>query len=216
MLTLVQSTRVTTAVLVVITLLATIILLLSPIEQTLGNGIRIVYLHVALIWVGMAGLLIAGLLGLIISAVPAATWLTWLRVTSWVAFGFFSVGAIISLVAEIVNWGAIFWSEPRTASILQILAVAVIIQITGSWLNHARLYGLLHAALAGFMVWSTGRAELVLHPDNPIGTSSSTCILATASSNTPPLSRSASVRPRTVCRWRRCCATSRPAATRRA
>jgi len=173
MFTLTHSTRTTTAVLLTIALLAALILLLSPVEQTLGSGIRIVYLHVALIWVGMAGLLIAGLFGLAVATSPRLTWLSWLRASSWVAFGFFATGAIISLIAEIVNWGAIFWSEPRTTSILQILALAVIVQIASSWPLNVRLHGFLHVALAGFMVWSTARAELVLHPDNPIGTSSS-------------------------------------------
>ena len=49
-------------------------------------------------------------------------------------------------------------------------------QVASGWSLDARVHGLLHLILAGFMLWSTGRAELVLHPDNPIGTSSSTGI----------------------------------------
>ncbi len=174
--TIFKSTRLTTAVLITIILLAALLLLLSPVEQTLGEGIRIVYLHVALIWVGMAGIVAAGALGFAVLLRPGIRLRGWLAVVGWVAFGFFAAGAIISLIAEIVNWGAIFWSEPRTASILQVVAVAVIVQVASSWSLNARLQGLLHAFLAGFMLWSTGRAELVLHPDNPIGTSSSTGI----------------------------------------
>ncbi len=168
-----QSTRLTTAVLLTLALLAALLLLFSPGEQTLGNGIKIVYLHVALIWVGMAGLVAAGLLGIMVMMQPQNARQRWLMATSWVAFGFFAAGALVSLVAEIVNWGAIFWSEPRTASILQVLAVALIVQVASSWPINSRVRGLLYLLLAGFMLWSTGRAELVLHPDDPIGTSSS-------------------------------------------
>lgn len=171
-----RSTRLTTAVLTAITLVAALLLLLSPAEQTLGSGIKIVYLHVALIWVGMAGLVTAGVLGLLVLLQPQRALRHWLAVVGWVAFGFFAAGAIVSLIAEIVNWGAIFWSEPRTASILQVLAVAVIVQVASSWPLNTRVQGLFHAFLAGFMLWSTARAELVLHPDNPVGASSSSGI----------------------------------------
>lgn len=168
-----RSGKTATAVLTTIAILATLLLVLAPTERTLGSGIKIVYLHVALIWTGMAVLLTAGLLGLAVALLPRPALAGWLRVVGWVGFGFFVVGTAVSLAAEIVNWGAIFWREPRTASILQILAVAIIVQVAASWPLPLRLKGVLFAALAGFMLWSTGRAELVLHPDNPIGASPS-------------------------------------------
>ena len=42
-----------------------VLLLIAPEEATLGAGIRSVYVHVALIWVGLAGFVVAGLLGMI-------------------------------------------------------------------------------------------------------------------------------------------------------
>ncbi len=173
MLTLWKSTRLTTAVLLTLSLLAALLTIIAPVERTLGSGIRIVYLHVSLTWVGMAGLLLAGVVGLALLIWPRPTLQQWLHVISYVAFGFYVVGAVVSLIAEEVNWGAIFWHEPRTASVLQVVAVGVIVHVAGSWLPRARVQGLLHLALAGFMMWSTMRAELVLHPDNPVGLSSS-------------------------------------------
>ena len=113
-----RSGKTTTAVLTTITILAALLLILAPTERTLGAGIKIVYLHVALIWTGMVGLLIAGLLGLALALTQRPSLLGWLQAVSWVGFGFFAVGTVVSLIAEIVNWGAVFWSEPRTASIL--------------------------------------------------------------------------------------------------
>lgn len=168
-----KSARLTTAVLLTLALLSALLLILSPVEKNLGNGIRIVYLHVALTWVGMAGLLVTGAVGLALIIWPRATLQQWLRVLSYVAFGFYVAGAAASLLAEEINWGAIFWNEPRTASVLQVVAVGVIVHVASSWLPHARAQGLLHLVLAAFMVWATARAELVLHPDNPVSTSSS-------------------------------------------
>lgn len=171
-----KSARLTSAVLVSLFLLSLLLLSYSPLERSLGSGIKIVYLHVALIWTGMAGLLAAGIAGLVLLIWPRPATRSWLRVISWAAFGFFATGAVVSLIAEIVNWGAIFWHEPRTASVLQVLAVAVIVQVASSWPLGARAHGLLHLALAGFMLWSTGRADLILHPENPIGASTSSGI----------------------------------------
>ena len=39
----------------------------APIEQSLGQGIKIVYVHVGLIWAGMLGFALNGLLGLVIA-----------------------------------------------------------------------------------------------------------------------------------------------------
>ena len=44
--------------------LAALLLWLAPAEQTLGSGITSVYVHVALTWTGMTGLIIAAVLGL--------------------------------------------------------------------------------------------------------------------------------------------------------
>lgn len=164
----------------VIALLAGLLLWRAPAEQTLGSGIKVVYLHVALIWVGMAGLGAAGIVGLATAvagaAAPRSAWRAALSAVSWTALAFYAAGALVSLAAERINWGAIFWQEPRTAAILQVLAVAVIAQVAHGWPLDLRLKGLLHAAVAGFMFWATRRAGLVLHPDNPIGASSSAAI----------------------------------------
>ena len=41
-----------------------VVVALAPAEQSLGSGIKVVYVHVALIWTGMALMLVNGLVGL--------------------------------------------------------------------------------------------------------------------------------------------------------
>jgi hypothetical protein len=168
--TTVESRKATTAVLAAMLLIGVAIVSLAPTERTLGSGIRVVYVHVALIWTGILGLGAAGLLGLATAVFPHPALLRWLRAISWVGFGFFVAGTAVSLWAEVVNWGAIFWQEPRTAAILQVVAAGVIVQVAQAWRLNARLLGLLHLALAGFMFWAMG-GELVLHPGDPVGAS---------------------------------------------
>lgn len=155
------------------------VVLLAPEEVTLGGGIRIVYVHVALIWAGMAGLLLAGGLG------GLALWRSrprvyrWMTVVAWVGLLLFGAGVGTSLIAEIVNWGGIAWNEPRTAANLNLLAGATIAQVIASWIDRPRPAALLNIAVAAAVVWTTVTTELQLHPADPVGGSGSAAIQLT-------------------------------------
>ena len=129
-------------------ILAAVLLWLAPGEQTLGSGIKSVYVHVALTWTGMSGFLIAGLAGLAV-AIFSLSWLQdWAHKIARVALSFFATGLVMSIVAAGINWGAVFWQEPRTNSALQILAAGLIVQVTNSWAIPYRLKGPLNFFLA--------------------------------------------------------------------
>lgn len=156
--------KTTLAILGGVLTLAAVLLWLAPAEQTLGAGIKVVYVHVALIWTGMTGLMVAALLGL-----GAAIWQRkavqgWAQTIGWVALAFFAAGLAMSAVAAWVNWGAVFWQEPRTARMLQVLALGLIVQVVNGWLGPVRVKGLLHLLPAGALLWSVAVTPLVLHP----------------------------------------------------
>lgn len=152
-------------------LLAALIVWKGPAERTLGDGIRTVYVHVGLIWTGTAVFLVAALVGLIVLLTGSRVWLHWMQIAGWVATAFYAGGVLMSMVASRDNWGAVFLAEPRMAAALNGLAIALIVQIAIWWLPWVRLRGLLPAALVILVYWLTSRAELVLHPGNPIGSS---------------------------------------------
>ena len=172
----VYSRKITLAVLGSIFLLSAVVVGMAPTERMLGDGIRVVYVHVALIWTGMLGLLLAGLLGLVLLLIPRRALARWLGALGKVAFGFYLASSLVSLVAQQVNWGGISWNEPRTEAMLQILAAALIVQILSGWVWDARIQGGLHALLGLFLLWSWQTTPLQLHPDNPVGTSTSATI----------------------------------------
>ena len=157
-------------------LLAGLVLWLAPLEKTLGNGIKYVYVHVAFTWTGMLLLGITGLLGLGTMLLGKTKWEGWRWASSWVGLGFYIGGFGMSMLASKVNWGAVYWAEPRTVVALQVLAIALIVQVINSWPVSVRLQGGLHFGLALYLFWATRGAELVVHPDNPIGTSTSSGI----------------------------------------
>jgi hypothetical protein len=150
-----------------------LILVRAPLEQTLGSGIRVVYIHVALIWAGMAGLLLNGLLGLAVALTERPLLERWRQILGWLFIGLFVLGVLVSLWAQQVNWGGILWREPRNVAVFNVTAVALISQILADWSPRLRWRGLLSAALAAFLLWEIPRAELVMHPENPVGSSHS-------------------------------------------
>lgn len=171
--TLVRSRRVTTLVLATIALLALALIGLAPTERTLGEGIRVVYLHVALIWTGMLGIVMAGVLAIPVLVSARDRLARWMETVAWVALAFYAVSGLVSLVAQQINWGGIAWQEPRTSTMLQLLAFFLILQVVKSWLDYARLKAGLNLLMAGVLLWSNWATPLQLHPQDPIGTSSS-------------------------------------------
>ena len=153
-----------------------LLLWLAPAERTLGSGMRSVYLHVGLIWTGIAGVTVGGLLGLLVLLRDDAQLDGWAQTVGWVACGFFAAGFLSSMLASSINWGGVFLAEPRNLSALMVLCVALIVQIWGSWPVWLRLKGLFRVALVAIFTWSNLTTPLVLHPQDPIGASTSRAI----------------------------------------
>ena len=153
-----------------------LILAFAPQEQTLGRGITSVYLHVSLIWAGMAALLASGALGLLIAVSGRVAWDRWAQAAGWVGLGFFGAGFGMSVVASIVNWGGVFWQEPRNASALNVMALALIVQVLVALLPLSRWRSLLHLAPAAILLYGTLATPLTLHPPSAARDSTSPAI----------------------------------------
>jgi hypothetical protein len=163
-------------VLVAIVVLAMLLLWLAPAEQTLGSGITSVYVHVALTWAGMTGLTVASALGLATVIFSRPVLQDWAHTIAWVGLGSFAAGLAISALAAGINWGNVFWQEPRFNSALQIVAVSLIVQVINTFPIAYRLRGLLQVLPAIVLIWLTTVTPLVLHPGNAARTSPSIAI----------------------------------------
>jgi hypothetical protein len=152
------------------------LLYLAPEEATLGTGIRSVYIHVALIWTGMAGFVLAGLIGLVVLASANGKLSRWMLKLGRVAFGFYLAGVVMSAIASAENWGGVFWQEPRMLAAFNSLAIAAILLVGISLAPWTRVRGGIQAAIPVIVAWITYSAPLVLHPGNPIFSSESTAI----------------------------------------
>ena len=153
--------------------------LLAPEEATLGPAIRVIYVHVSLTWVGMLALMAAGVLGVIVLVGNNGRLQSFMRIIGWVGFGFYAAGVGFSMIASDISWGAVFFQEPRMAAALNMVATGLIVMLAVTFLSPSRFTGVLPPAYAILLLISTFGAELVLHPRNPIATSSSLAIQLT-------------------------------------
>lgn len=154
--------------------LAALILLLMPLEKTLGQVIKIVYLHGALSRAGMLGLIAAGITGVLflVTRRPAlAAWTRGLLLSGWL---FWVTHFIVSMPATRLTWGPwIAWGEPRVTMTLQLMAAGLVVLLV-SWLIKDDRFTAAAAALLAFAVgWMAFATGVVRHPLDPIGSSPS-------------------------------------------
>lgn len=151
-----------------------IIVVMSPEERTLGARIKVVYVHVAFIWSGLAGILISGLLSFTVFWKPLARRLEKvlpiLNLVSVISFG---IGFILSAAAAKVNWGSVAWTEPRMISSSRIIAVAVIVQVLVFMIANIRWRAGFYVIFLLFTVATNATVKNAIHPDNPIFSSDS-------------------------------------------
>jgi hypothetical protein len=149
-----------------------VVLWVSPAERTLGLGIKPVYLHVSLTWTGMLLLFLSGLIGIAVGVSANENLASWLKTIFSLAIGFYSVGFLISMAASFINWGGIPFREPKVLTALNILVVSGVIWVLNRWIHRNRIIGLLSLIPILFMIWTVGGSRMVLHPDNPVNSSS--------------------------------------------
>lgn len=153
----------------VIVLLQTIVLVLAPNERTLGAGIKPVYLHVSLTWVGMIFLLLSGIVGVILLFVNREGLARWHRYIFLTGIIFYTVGFVISMYASLVNWGGIPYQEPRIRNTINVVVVGIAAWILYELVNNYRVQAAAGILPLIFIFLARGSDRMVLHPDNPVG-----------------------------------------------
>jgi len=148
--------------------LLTLVTAFAPLERTLGERARLVYFHGAWVWAGkiaFGAAALAGLAGLLRrSAILNKTslalgrtgmvfWLTYLPLSLWV---------------QVVNWGGIFWDEPRWRVPLMFGMIGLLLQIGLALISEPRLTSFANLVFGVMLWWLLGNIQNVLHPDSPI------------------------------------------------
>ena len=153
-------------------LIATLALL--PPEKTLGPVIKVIFLHGALVRIGLLTFLAAGLLGLATLFTRSEALLRWCLATQKAAVMIWIVYALSSMISTRLSWGEwIAWDEPRVRASIYVLGFSIAALLIVLWVT-SRLFTGLTNILVAVVSWLLVRgASILRHPFDPIGTSGS-------------------------------------------
>jgi len=146
----------------------------APLEKTLGERIRLVYFHGAWVWTGKIAFALAGLSGIAAVALSlarsgrASGWAEASLALGRAGLFFWLTYLPVSLLVQQINWGGIFWDEPRWRIPAAFGVAAVLVQVALALFDLPWLTGLINALFGAALWMALGRAENVLHPDSPI------------------------------------------------
>lgn len=143
----------------------------SPLEKTLGANVRIVYLHGAWVWAALAGILlagIAGLLGLLLRRQKLHAWSLALGRTGLLMWILFLPQSLYVMQA---NWNGLFLDEPRFRVPLNLAIVGVLLQVGLAFFPAGRWTSLGNLAYSAVVTGVMSSMQAILHPQSPIFTS---------------------------------------------
>ena len=157
-------------------LLITAVTLLGPSERTLGGNLRLVILHGAWVWTGKVAFAAAALAGLVGLIIPKRVWQNASLALGRTGLVFWLAYLPMSLLVQQLNWGGIFWDEPRWRIPFTLGVVALLLQ-TALWVMKSPRFTCAANLLFGAVLWwQLGGITNVLHPDSPIAGSESAAI----------------------------------------
>ena len=157
--------------------LLAICVILAPAEAQLGQLIKLVYIHGALVMVGLAVFSIAGGLGLVALVIRRPVWYDGTWAAGVVALSVWIVYILSSMAVTGLTWGQVVaWEEPRVRASALILLAAVVLAVVARLVGHRDFTALVNLVM-GIVPWIlVRRAEAIRHPLDPIGGSQSTSI----------------------------------------
>jgi hypothetical protein len=153
------------------------LLWLSPAERTLGQVVKLVYLHGALVRTAMVFFAISLPINLVALLGGRSGWLAWGRALTWTAVTIWLVHTLFSVITTYAAWGVfIAWFEPRTRFTFTVAAVSLLIIVLAYLVGDDRFSALAFVVLAGLTLALAPRLDAVQHPLNAIGSSPSNAI----------------------------------------
>ena len=149
-------------------------LALVPPEAHLGQTIKLVFLHGALIWAGLLTFSLAGLLGLIALLIRRPRWYRGTEAAGLAALIVWIAYVISAMIVTGLTWGQwIAWGEPRVRATALILGAAVVLWLVGRLVGQPNFTAAINL-LMGIVPWIVVRqAGVIRHPVDPIGSSES-------------------------------------------
>jgi len=147
--------------------------LLVPAEQTLGSNLSLIILHGAWVWSGLIYFGLASLIALlaILSRQPRLHLVSGSLAKT--ALVFWLTYLPMSLLVMQMNWGGLFFDEPRWKIPFTFAVVGLLMQ-SGLALINRRILTAAFNLVFGVSLWiSLTGSQTILHPESPISQSQS-------------------------------------------
>ena len=149
---------------------------LGPSERSLGENVRLVYLHGAWVWTSLIAFALAAISGIFGLVLKRQGLNQWSLISGRVATFFWLTYLPLSMWTMQANWNGLYLAEPRFKVAVDFAIAGIMIQVALILLKDAR-WGSVLNTLFFSSLWITLRsAEQVMHPPSPILTSDSITI----------------------------------------
>lgn len=147
-----------------------ILIWLSPQDKSLGQVLKLIYLHGALINTGLFLFAGVGLVSMI-SIFRKSSDFSLLFAIEKTGIIFWITATITGTITSGLAWGGIFWGEPRLQAMILISLISISIYFLSTASERTEVISLLGMGLS-LSVWILIiRAGRIMHPDNPFGVS---------------------------------------------
>jgi hypothetical protein len=146
---------------------------MTPLEQTLGAGLRYVYFHGAWVWAALITFGLAAIVGVVGLITSKGEWPAWSLALGRTGIIFWLINLPMSLLSMQIFWGGLFLDEPRWRVPFAFAVVGVLFQAGLLLVDSPRLACAGNLVYAAALYWSLSHAQNVLHPDSPVFTSDS-------------------------------------------
>ena len=158
--------------------LAAVVLLttIGPSEKTLGERVRIVYLHGAWVWTSLAAFVIAGVAGLIgiVTRKPSLHQAS--RAWGWTGLLFWVSYLPISIWAMETSWNGLYLSEPRWRLALIFAVTGLLLQTGLALLDKPAWTSVANLLYITTLLLTLANTRNVMHPPAPVLSSDSLLI----------------------------------------
>lgn len=153
-----------------------VVTILGPSEQSLGDNVRLVYLHGAWVWTAMITFLAAAVTGVLGLLLRKGLWHAWSFALGQTGLLFWITYLPLSMWTMQANWNGLYLAEPRWRIGLHYALIGLLLQAGLLVLRRARLASLSNVIYMAALMWSLSTAEQVMHPPSPILGSDATSI----------------------------------------
>jgi hypothetical protein len=141
-----------------------VLTMLGPEEKSLGQNVRIVYLHGAWVLTALVAYIASGIVGLVALLTRKSGAHDWSKALGRTATVFWVTYLPLSLWAMQANWNGLYTSEPRFRIAVIFAVGGVLLQVGLSIINHAIATSAANVVFAAALGWALSNTSSVLHP----------------------------------------------------